>query len=69
MDNDNINWELCDGLAELNEKDQESVREAIERGYVADEDWRGVCFRFFRCSCASGLIQLTGSRGQPPGSS
>lgn len=50
MDGDNINWDLCDGLEELTEDDKVKVREAIQRGWVADDDWRGVCTLFIsRC--------------------
>ncbi|KAI5845316.1 poly polymerase and DNA-ligase Zn-finger region-domain-containing protein, partial [Tricharina praecox] len=38
MDGDNINWDLCDGLEELTEDDKVKVREAIQRGWVADDD-------------------------------
>jgi hypothetical protein len=39
-----LDLELCDGYSEL-ETDtlKEMVKVALERGYVDDADWRGVC--------------------------
>jgi hypothetical protein len=37
-----INWDICDGYHELDPEDQEKVRQALENGYVPDEDWKGV---------------------------
>lgn len=33
---------VIDGYEELSPENQEKVREALEQGHVADEDWKGV---------------------------
>jgi len=71
VDGDEVNWDLCDGLNDLHQEDQEKVREAIERGYIVDEDWRGVCSPSIHrlLSSRTGLIIMTGCCWQPSGSS
>lgn len=34
---------VIDGFEELSPENQERVREALDQGHVADEDWKGVC--------------------------
>lgn len=41
-DGDTLNFEVCDGYKELSEEFKETIKEALERGYVADEEWKGV---------------------------
>ncbi len=35
-------YELFDGLVDLEEEDQETIKRALEQGHVDDDDWKGV---------------------------
>ena len=37
-------YERIDGLDEVPEEVQETVKRALQQGHVDDEDWAGVCF-------------------------
>lgn len=53
---DKNDFDCLDGFDELSEENQIKVKEAVERGHVADEDWRGVSysllyFALVGCNC------------------
>lgn len=51
---------MLDGYDELSSEQQQKVREAVEQGHVADEDWKGV--RFPLAQEALGTILLNETR-------
>jgi hypothetical protein len=64
-----INWDICDGFHELKPEDQAKVREALEKGYVPDEDWKGVSIYLEHHSfCISLMVpqDKDGNRPEPP---
>lgn len=67
-----MDFDSLDGYDELSSEQQQKVREAVERGHVADEDWKGVRFslwclilREFACTMGLAIVDSFLLNDQP----